>query len=128
MIEKGTATFTPQNSEASSHVGMISKEMGEIDWNRPAVELERLIRGLNPWPSAYTGLDNKPFKIWQAKVVPGDASKRPGEVLRAGKNELLVQTGEGALSLLTVQLAGKKRMDAGSFLRGYPIEEGSVLR
>jgi methionyl-tRNA formyltransferase len=128
QLEKGTAVFTPQNEAESTHVGMIKKEMGLIDWKRPAVEIERLIRGLNPWPSAYTHLDDKTFKIWSASVVPGDDTKRPGQIIRVGKNELLVQTGEGALSLLEVQLAGKKRMDAGSFLRGYPVEEGRVLQ
>jgi methionyl-tRNA formyltransferase len=128
QLENGTAVFTPQNEAESTHVGMIRKEMGDIDWERPAVEIERLIRGLNPWPSAYTHLDDKTFKIWSAKVVPGDDTKQPGQVIRVGKNELLVQTGDGALSLLTVQLAGKKRMDAGSFLRGYPVEEGRVLQ
>jgi methionyl-tRNA formyltransferase len=128
QVENGTAVFTPQKQEESTHVGMISKEMGDIDWKRPAVEIERLIRGLNPWPSAYTYLNDKQFKIWRAQVVPGDAAARPGQVIQVGKNELLVQTGEGALSLLEVQLAGKKRMDAGSFLRGYPVEKGSILR
>jgi methionyl-tRNA formyltransferase len=128
MLEQGTAEFTPQNDGESTHVGMIRKEMGNIDWNRPAVEIERLIRGLNPWPSAYTHLDDRTFKIWRAKVVEGDAAQSPGCVIQVGKKELTVQTGEGALSLLEVQLAGKKRMDAGSFLRGYPVEEGRVLQ
>jgi methionyl-tRNA formyltransferase len=130
MLEKGTATFTPQDDAASTHVGMIQKEMGDIDWSRPAAEIERLIRGLNPWPSAYTQLDGKTFKIWRAEVVSDVISQTeatPGAVLRVGKNELIVQTGEGALSLLEVQLAGKKRMDIGSFLRGYPVKMGTIL-
>jgi methionyl-tRNA formyltransferase len=128
MLEMGTAVFTPQDDALSTHVGMIKKELGFIDWSRHAVEIERLIRGLNPWPSAYTQLDGKTFKIWRAEVVADDAAQSvPGTVLRVGKNELVVQTGEGALSLREVQLAGKKRMDVGSFLRGYPVEAGTVL-
>jgi methionyl-tRNA formyltransferase len=156
QLEKGMATFTPQDDAASTHVGMIRKEMGEIDWSRPAAEIERLIRGLNPWPSAYTQLDGKTFKVWRAEVVPdsqdspdsqgtpdgsgypdsqdssGDPCSSvgqalPGAVIRAGKNELVVQTGDGVLSLREVQLAGKKRMDVGSFLRGYPVEPGTRL-
>jgi methionyl-tRNA formyltransferase len=132
-----TATFTPQDDSESSHVGMIKKEMGLIDWSRPAVEIERLIRGLNPWPSAYTKLDGKTFKIWKAKVIcetpntadgKNDEAKEPGTITHIGKNELIVQTGEGALSLLEVQLAGKKRMDIGSFLRGYNVEAGTRLK
>jgi methionyl-tRNA formyltransferase len=130
LLDK-TATFTPQDDSESSHVGMIKKEMGLIDWNLPAIEIERLIRGLNPWPSAYTVLDGKTFKIWKAKVIcetqktAGDkieGAKQPGTITNIGKNELIVKTGEGALSLLEVQLAGKKRMDIGSFLRGYNVE------
>jgi methionyl-tRNA formyltransferase len=73
-------------------------------------------------------LDGKTFKIWRAEVVSDDAAQvAPGTVLRVGKNEMVVQTGGGALSLREVQLAGKKRMDVGSFLRGYRVEAGTVL-
>lgn len=92
------------------------------------MEIERLIRGLNPWPSAYTHLDNKAFKIWKARVVETDGAYAPGCICKVGKNMMVVQTGEGGLELLEVQLAGKKRMDAGSFLRGYPVAEGSFLQ
>ena len=128
MLENKTATFTPQDNEASTHTKMISKELGDIDWKKPAVEIERLIRGLNPWPSAYTHLDNKAFKIWKARVVETDGAYAPGCICKVGKNMMVVQTGEGGLELLEVQLAGKKRMDAGSFLRGYPVAEGSFLQ
>ena len=128
MLENKTATFTPQDNEASTHTKMISKELGDIDWKKPAVEIERLIRGLNPWPSAYTHLDNKAFKIWKARVVETDGAYAPGCICKVGKNMMVVQTGEGGLDLLEVQLAGKKRMDAGSFLRGYPVAEGSFLQ
>ena len=128
MLENKTATFTPQDNEASTHTKMISEELGDIDWKKPAVEIERLIRGLNPWPSAYTHLDNKAFKIWKARVVETDGAYAPGCICKVGKNTMVVQTGEGGLELLEVQLAGKKRMDAGSFLRGYPVAEGSFLQ
>lgn len=128
MIENGTAEYTPQNSEEATHTSMISKELGYIDWNQPAVSIERLIRGLNPWPSAYTYLDGKTFKIWNAKVVESDNTCRPGTIYHIGKNDMYVQTGDKALALTEVQLQGKKRMDAGSFLRGYHIEEGQIFR
>ncbi len=127
QIANGTATRTPQNHEEATHVSMISKEFGNIDWNKPAVEIERLIRGLNPWPSAYTKLDGKTFKIWKAKVVEGDANATPGAVIRVEKDAMAVQTGEGALSLLEVQLEGKKRMEVDDFLRGYVVEAGCKL-
>ena len=128
MLEKGTAQFTPQNNDASTHTSKITKELGNIDWKKPAVEIERLIRGLNPWPSAYTHLDDKAFKIWKAKVVDEANDYEPGCIVKAEKNELIVQTGDGQLALLEVQLAGKKRMDAGAFMRGYTVEEGTFFR
>ena len=127
QIANGTATRTPQNHEEATHVSMISKEFGIIDWNKSAVEIERLIRGLNPWPSAYTKLDGKTFKIWKAEVEEAAQEAEPGTIVSVEKNALKVQTGEGVLSLLEVQLEGKKRMDAGSFLRGYAVEVGTQL-
>lgn len=127
MLEKGTAEFTPQDSEAATHTSMIRKELGEIDWKKPAVEIERLIRGLNPWPSAFTHLNGKTFKIWQAQVEEGTSERKPGQVCEITKNELKIQTGDGILVLKEVQLEGKKRMDAGSFLRGVTIEEGTTF-
>ena len=127
QIANGTATRTPQNHDEATHVSMISKEFGNIDWNKSAAEIERLIRGLNPWPSAYTKLDGKTFKIWKAKVVSEENEYATGCIIRVGKGEMLVQTGNGVLSLLEVQLEGKKRMEVDAFLRGYQVEEGTFL-
>lgn len=127
QIENGTATRTPQNHEEATHVSMISKEFGLIDWNKPAVEIERLIRGLNPWPSAYTKLDGKTFKIWKAKVVSEEKEGEAGCIIHVDKGTMEVQTGKGVLSLLEVQLEGKKRMEVDAFLRGYSVEEGKLL-
>ncbi len=126
-IENGTAIRTPQNHEEATHVSMINKELGNIDWNKSATEIERLIRGLNPWPSAFTKLDGKTFKIWKAKVVSTDSSKEPGSIVRVDKGVMEVQTGEGILSLLEVQLEGKKRMEIDAFLRGYNVEQGTCF-
>ena len=127
QIANGTATHTPQNHDEATHVSMINKEFGIIDWNKSAVEIERLIRGLNPWPSAYTKLGDKTFKIWKASVIEENSNEKPGCVSKITKDGLEVQTGEGVLSLLEVQLEGKKRMDAGAFLRGYQVEVGTLL-
>ena len=127
QIANGTATRTPQNHEEATHVSMISKEFGIIDWNKSAVEIERLIRGLNPWPSAYTKLDGKTFKIWKASVKAENTEAKPGCVCKVAKSSLEVQTGDGVLSLEEVQLEGKKRMEADAFMRGYQVEEGTLL-
>lgn len=126
-IQDGTVTRTKQDGAQATKVGMIKKEMGNIDWTMPAVRIERLVRGLNPWPSAYTYLDGKSFKIWKAKVLAGGDSADAGRVVKADKRELVIQTGDGQLSLLEVQLEGKKRMQADAFLRGYPLEAGKRL-
>lgn len=126
-IANGTAVRVPQEHEKATHVSMISKDFGVIDWAKPAEEIERLIRGLNPWPSAYTKLDGKTFKIWKAQVVSQSKEYAAGCVIRAEKNVLEVQTGKGILSLLEVQLEGKKRMETDAFLRGYRIESGTFL-
>lgn len=126
-IKDGTVTRTKQDETQATHAGMIQKQMGDIDWTRPAVQIERMIRGLNPWPSAFTSLDGKTLKIWKAAVLPGGDCTQAGQILAAEKNQLLVQTGEGRLSLLEVQLEGKKRMAADAFLRGCPVKAGRQL-
>lgn len=129
QIEAGTAQYEKQQESEATHVGMIKKQMGNIDWSRPAEEIERLIRGLNPWPSAYTRLNGKTLKIWHADVVTDTAGtqQKPGTVVRVTGQELFVQTGDGVLSLKEVQLEGKKRMDIEAFLRGYEITEQQIL-
>ena len=127
-IEDGTAVYTPQDHSQATQTGKIQKEMGSIDWSKDAEEIERLIRGLNPWPSAYTRLDDKNLKIWRAKVVSHEVKAAPGCILKVTKNDMEVQTGNGVLALLEVQLEGKKRMTIDAFLRGYEVEEGTFLK
>lgn len=126
-LEKGQLIPIPQTEEGTCYAKMLDKSLGKIDWSQEAVRLERLIRGLNPWPSAYTGLDGKTLKLWQAEVIEEDGQGEPGQVIKAEKNKLWVRTGKGVLSILSLQLEGKKRMDTGAFLRGYPIGEGTIL-
>lgn len=126
-IQDGTVTRTRQDEAQATHVGMITKQMGNIDWTKPAVQIERLIRGLNPWPSAFTRLGGKTLKIWKAAVLEGGDSRQAGQVVWADKRRLVIQTGEGQLSLLEVQLEGKKRMAADAFLRGCQVETGQQL-
>lgn len=126
-LEDGTAVRTPQDDSNSNYVGMIKKSMGDIDWSMEAVSIERLIRGLNPWPSAYTDWNGKIIKIWDAKVVDKEYEGTCGQVVETGKDCLVVKTGKGGLSIKELQMQGKKRMDIGAFLRGYPIVEGTVF-
>lgn len=127
-IENGTAVYTPQDHEQATHTKKIYKEMGSIDWSRDAQTIECLIRGLDPWPSAYTRLNDRTLKIWKAKVIAGDSDMPPGCIVKADREGLLVQTGEGMLLLTEVQFEGKKRMSAEAFLNGCPVEAGTYFK
>ena len=124
-LEAGTIVPEKQDdSQAGEYARMLDKELGHIDFNQPAVVIERLIRGLNPWPSAYTYIE-KTLKIWEAEVLDRNYGCEYGEVAEVTRNCLIIQTGIGALSVKSVQLQGKKRMDIAAFLNGYTIEKGT---
>jgi methionyl-tRNA formyltransferase len=127
QIEAGKAVYIPQDHEQATHTSMIHKELGLIDWNMPARKIECLVRGLNPWPSAYTHLDQKTLKIWKSEVICEQTDKEPGCIVNVLKDAIWVQTGEEILAISEVQLEGKKRMPCDAFLRGYPIKEGMRL-
>ena len=128
-LEAGNVHPQKQPSESTTaYAAMLTKKMGEIDWTQSAVQIERLVRGLNPWPSAYTHFGQKTLKIWRAAVHPSMVqTKEPGTVILMDKKHFGVQTGDGMLEILELQLEGKKRMDADAFLRGYQVEDGIKL-
>ena len=114
------------DSQAGEYARMLDKNLGTIDFSMPAAEIERLIRGLNPWPSAFTSYNGKTMKLWKAKT-DNCGQGVPGQVIHVDKNSFTVQTGQGTLQILELQMEGKKRMDAGAFLRGCPLETGTIL-
>lgn len=125
QVASGSATYTPQDPAAVTHCRKLKKDAGQIDWARPAVELERLVRAMHPWPSAQTSLaDGRALKVHRAALHAGSGA--PGTVL-ATQDALVVATGAGALALLEVQVAGKRAMAASDFLRGTQIEVGAQL-
>ena len=173
-LENGTAVRTPQTDEGTCYAKMLTKTMGDIDWTMDAEAIERLVRGLSPWPGTYTGWNGRTLKIWKAQIVPdgdgedfvsdgaascgrdvsasgSDAScgeefftsgpgrafgreasasgpgRVCGQVVLADKNRLYVRCGKGLLSLTELQPEGKKRMETAAFLRGYPVETGTVF-
>ena len=126
-LEDGTLKGTPQTDEGSCYAKMLKKSLGDIDWTMGGAAIERLIRGLNPWPSAYTSLHGKTLKIWDADVTDREYGVEPGTVAEVSKDQLIIQTGKGSLSVRSLQLEGKKRMDIQDFLRGYSLEKGTVL-
>lgn len=134
-IGNGDINPIPQEESLATHVGMINKELGKIDWGSEAIKIERYVRGLNPWPTAYTSLDGKNLKIWKSHVVTDSelshknvdvSNVDAGKVCFVDKKNLFVMTGNGILSLDEIQLEGKKRMDISAFLLGksiLPMEE-----
>lgn len=125
-VENGTITRTPQGETTTAYAKMLQKSMGKIDWSMDAEKIERLIRGLNPWPSAYTSLNGKTVKIWSANVEEGTVTGHPGQVT-VTKDQLIVETGKNFLSITELQLEGKKRMETAAFLRGFAVENHSVF-
>ncbi len=130
-LKAGTIKRIKQDDSKSNYVGMLNKNMGKMNFTKSALELERLVRGLNPWPSAYTSLNGKMFKIWAAKAIE-DADKyqdvQGGTIVEINKSSIIVKTSKGLLELFEVQLEGKKRMLVEDFLRGYQVKVGEQLR
>ena len=138
-LEQGTIVPQPQDEAQATHVGMIKKSMGKMDFDRPAVELERQVRGLNPWPSAFCSLDGKTLKVWKASVkteLPAAALETgaaaggqdiPGTVVCTDVSGIWVRAKEDYLVLKEVQLEGKRRMKAIDFLRGHDVAPGTRL-
>lgn len=127
-LEEGTIKRIPQDSGKATHTKKLEKTLGELDFHQPAEKLECLIRGLNPWPSAYTHFRGKTLKIWDADVVFGEfAEYEPGQIVSVNKTEFVIKCGVNALAVRQLQLEGKKRMDTAAFLLGTKVEVGEVL-
>ena len=124
-IEAGTAVRTPQPKESPTpYCRMLKKEQGRIDWTKPAKEIERLIRAMDPWPSAFTSLDGKTLKIWKAHVVKEEeraGSGDCGRIVRQDRKGIYVRCAEGILCLDEVQMEGRKRLMVSEFVKGYVI-------
>lgn len=127
-LEEGILERIPQDNDLSTYAPMLDKQLGNISWDKPAIEIERLIRGLNPWPSAFTYVDGKMLKLWEAKVIElEDDHHMPGSVFEINKDGMVVKCADNGLLITSLQLQGKKRMAASDFLRGYNVEEGIIL-
>ena len=142
QLEQGTATRTKQDDSKSSYAKMLTKDMGCLDFSKNAIELERLIRGLNPWPSAFTTLNGKNLKIYRVEIIEEtkvtaileknvELSKErklaAGNIIAVDKESFTVCCAEGALRIMNLQLEGKKRMDTSAFLLGYEVKAGMQL-
>ncbi len=128
---KGLAdkTIQPVNQDHSlaTYAPMLTKDDGLINWNQPAESLESFMRGVTPWPGAYTFLGDKRLKIFKSRPLPTESTAPPGTVLQGFPDELRIATAKGALSIEEIQGASGKRLSIKDFLRGHQIPPGSTL-
>ncbi len=125
-LQEGTATRTKQNNDESCYASMLSKDMGNIDFAKDATEIERLIRGLNPWPCAFTKIDGKGVKIFKAQVCSVADGTKPGEIVEVTKKTFTIACGKDGLIIKNLQPEGKKPMDTVSYLNGNKITVGMM--
>ena len=116
-LAAGNITPVPQNDEQATYAHKLNKQEAQLDWNKPAKDLDRQVRAFNPWPVSYFMLDDKAVRIWQAEL--NEQQGEAGTVLHADKKGIVIACGENSLRLLQLQPPGKKAMDAASFLNGH---------
>lgn len=124
-LAQGKLSPIKQNDKDSSYVSMLTKEMGRIDFDKSARQVHDLIRGMNPWPIAFTSFGGKMIKIYESRMTSGNLCEKPGTIIC--KDDVLVACGEGAIEILEVQPEGKKRMTAKEFANGYRIKSGDLF-
>ncbi|MBQ2099630.1 MAG: methionyl-tRNA formyltransferase [Lachnospiraceae bacterium] len=127
LLKQGKLVRTKQDDAASCYAPLITKEMGKLDFTKSAVALDRQIRSMTPWPSAFTKWNGKQMKIWKALPVESTEKAQPGSVVSVTKDFFFVKTGEGALKICELQLEGKKRMSVHDFLLGVKVQAGDLL-
>ena len=126
-LKEGRLTRIPQDHSRATSAPMLVKDMGHLDWALPARRLHSLIRGLDPWPSAYGFINGKRCRFFVPEVVPIRATDPPGTICRADNQGLLVATGDDCLRIHDIQPEGKKRMEVEACLRGFRIEPGTRI-
>jgi methionyl-tRNA formyltransferase len=127
LIAEGKAPREKQNDDETCYSPIMDKSLGNIDWNKSAKSIHNLIRGVNPWPSAYTTYDNQTMKIWKTKVLDKNSDKKPGTILNVDKDGIEVCTEDGIIQIIEIQMSGKKRMIVSEYIKGNTISTDIVL-
>lgn len=127
LVAIGRAPREKQCNEKSSYAPLMDKALGRINWSKSAKDIYNLIRGVNPWPTAYTTYDGEVFKIWKAKMVEKDCKDQPGKIVKVDGSGILVCTGQHLLSIEEIQFPNNKRMGVDEYLRGHMIHENRIL-
>ena len=126
-LQDQSLTSTAQNPSEATYAPMLKREDGRIDWRKPAVEIERWIRGMTPWPGAFTFIGKNRLKVFKAEVLTIPSGAEPGMVLPGFQGDLRIATGRGVLSILEIQSASSRRMSVRDYLRGHDIPQGTRL-
>ena len=127
LLKNGCLAPASQDESLATEAPMLTKTDGQIDWSKPAETVSRLIRGLDPWPTAFCQVDGKKLQLYKPEVVHMDSHHPPGTLLRADRDGLLVSTAEGCLLIKEIKPEGKKRMTVESFLNGHRLQAGCTF-
>jgi len=127
LIEKGEAPRIKQNHDEFTYAPMMSKSLGQIDFYKSAKDIHNLVRGVNPWPSAYTTYDNQTMKVWKTKVLNETSDKEPGTIISVDKEGIKVSTKDNIILIKEIQMPGKKRVLVEEYIKGNSIESNKIL-
>ena len=127
LIENGKANFAPQNHNEATFCKMWTKADGLIDWSKSGQQIKDFVRGMNPWPCAYTKLDGMVYKMHKVSVQNNNFSGNAGQIVMADKNGLIVACGDGAISIDIIQAPNCKKMSAKDYLLGHKLQVGSIF-
>lgn len=128
LIERGEIKPEPQDDSKSSYAKMVFKQEGKIDFSKEPEEVERLIRGFDPWPGAFCDYEDMVMKLWKAEPVKQNTGKAPGTIAEVSKDGMKIACGSGTLLVTEIQVPGKKRVAVSDYLKGNQIKEGIVLK
>lgn len=128
LIKEGKAPRTPQNHNEFTYAPIMDKNLGHVDFSKTAREIHNLVRGVNPWPSAYTTYMDKKMKVWKTKVLDEKSTKKPGTIIKVDKEGIRVSTKDKVILITEIQMPNKKRMEVKEFIKGNSLEEGTVLQ
>lgn len=127
LVLEGKAIPRPQEEEKATYAPPLKREEELIEWEKPAAHIYNKIRGMNPWPGAYTFWRGKRLKVWDSRIVVAEGPLEPGEIIKVNSQGILVGTGEGALLLTEIQISGGRKMKAAEFIKGKDIRAGEIL-
>lgn len=127
LIEQGTAPRIPQKHDEFTYAPMMNKSLGNIDFSKSAKEIHNLVRGVNPWPSAYTSYNGDTMKVWKTKVLDEKSNDSCGKILKVDKEGIRVSTNDNVLLIEEIQMPGKKRVLVSEYIKGNSIETDIVL-